>query len=68
MFGEWTETDRLPHLIMKYQLCGKQKPRTTTQMTSRMFVGPEQVTTHKTLQAVKMMMMIMMMMMMMMFC
>ena len=24
MFGEWTETDRLPHLIMKYQLCGKQ--------------------------------------------
>jgi len=23
MFGVWTETDRLPHLIMKYQPCGK---------------------------------------------
>jgi hypothetical protein len=23
MFGEWTETDRLPHLIMKYRPCRK---------------------------------------------
>jgi len=23
MFGVWTETDRLPHLIMKYLPCGK---------------------------------------------
>jgi tRNA(Ile2) C34 agmatinyltransferase TiaS len=23
MFGEWTETDRLPHSIMRYEPCGK---------------------------------------------
>jgi len=23
MFSEWTETDRLPHLITKYHPCGK---------------------------------------------
>jgi hypothetical protein len=23
MFGEWTETDRLPHLVIEYQPCGK---------------------------------------------
>jgi len=23
MFWEWTETDKLPHLIIKFQPCGK---------------------------------------------
>jgi hypothetical protein len=46
------DEDRLPHLIMEYQPCGETKPRTTPREASRLFVGPEQVTRLKTLQAV----------------
>jgi len=50
MFGEWTETDRLPHLIMKYQPCGNEA-KDDPSKTSRLLMGPEQVTRPKTLQA-----------------
>jgi hypothetical protein len=34
MFGEWTETDRPPHLIIKYKPCGK---RTQERTLKRLF-------------------------------
>ena len=52
--GRWTETDGLPHLVIK--------PRMIPKKTSRLLLGPEQVMMHKTMQAVMMMMMMMMMM------
>jgi hypothetical protein len=45
------DRDRLPHLIVKYQQCGKRSQRTTPQKTSRQLMGPEQVRRPKTMQA-----------------
>jgi hypothetical protein len=42
MPSEWSEIDRLPHLIMKYQPCGNR--------SQGLLMGQEQVTEPKTLQ------------------
>lgn len=34
MFGERTETDRLPHLTMKYEPCGKRNQSVTSKYCS----------------------------------
>jgi hypothetical protein len=46
MSGEWTETDRLPHLITKYQASGQR--RMNPQMTFRVLIGPARGTKPKT--------------------
>jgi len=45
------QIDRLPHLITKYEACGKWSQGQTLK-TSRLLMGPEVVTGPKTLQAV----------------
>jgi len=52
MFGEWTETDRQTDTF-NYEISAvwETKPRTTPQRASVLLVGPEQGTSHKTLQA-----------------
>jgi hypothetical protein len=50
-FGDRTETEILPHLIMKYvSTMGELKPRWTPLKTHRLLVGPEQFARPKTLQ------------------
>ena len=42
------DRDRLPHLIMKSRPCGKPS-QNTPQMSSRLLMGPKEVTRPKTL-------------------
>jgi len=51
MFGEGTETDRQT-ATLNYEISTvwETKPRTTSQKTSGLLMGPEQVTRPKTLQ------------------
>ena len=51
MFGEWTETDRQTDRQTATLNYGGTKPKTTSQSTSGLLIGPEQVTWHETLQA-----------------
>jgi len=44
MFGKWTETDRLPHSIIKYRPRGKRSQGRPPKNISRLLMGPEQVT------------------------
>jgi hypothetical protein len=51
MCGEWTETDRLPHLILKVKCVGN-KAKGDSSKTFRLLMGLEQVLRPKTLQAI----------------
>ena len=52
MFGEWTDTDRQT-ATLNYEISTiwDTKPRTTLQKTSRLLMGPEQVTWPTAVQA-----------------
>jgi hypothetical protein len=47
MCGEWTETDRLPYLIVKYRICGQRSQGRALKRLLELLMGLARGTWHK---------------------